>query len=125
MIILGLTGSIGMGKTEAAKMFRRLRVPVFDADASVHSILAANDGAISEVTAAFPEAVSSGSVDRQKLGALVFDKPALLKQLESIIHPRVRCRENRFIAEVARHGAPLLVLDIPLLFIDFRSGMFA
>lgn len=116
MIILGLTGSIGMGKTEAAKMFRRLQVPVFDADASVHSLLGANDEAISEVAATFPGAVRGGSVDRQELGALVFDKPAQLKQLEAIIHPRVRHREQRFIADAARYGAPLAVLDIPLLF---------
>ena len=116
MIVLGLTGSIGMGKTEAAKMFRRLQVPVFDADASVHALLAANDAAISEVAATFPEAVIGGSVDRQVLGALVFDKPAQLKLLEAIIHPRVRCREKSFIAEAARRGAPFVVLDILLLF---------
>ncbi len=116
MIILGLTGSIGMGKTEAAKMFRSLQVPVFDADASVHSLLAVDDEAISEVAAAFPEAVRDGAIDRRELGALVFDKPAQLKQLEAILHPRVRVREKHFISEAARYGLPLIVLDIPLLF---------
>ena len=115
MIILGLTGSIGMGKTEAAKMFRRLQVPVFDADASVHSLLAANDEVISEVAAVFPEAVGGGSVDRQELGALVFDKPAQLKQLEAIIHPLVREEEEAFVAGCRKEGAGLAVIDVPLL----------
>ena len=116
MIVVGLTGSIGMGKTEASKTFRRLGVPVFDADAIVHKLLAIKGEAVTQVAAEFPKAVRGGAVDRQALGAMVFDRPAQLKKLEAILHPRVRREEKRFIANAARRGEPLIVLDIPLLF---------
>ncbi len=116
MNILGLTGSIGMGKTEAAKTFRRFRVPVFEADAVVHDLLVANGDAVADIARAFPETVRDGVVDRHELGALVFDRPDLLKRLEAILHPRVRRREHRFVTDAARRGARLIVLDIPLLF---------
>ena len=116
MMILGLTGSIGMGKTEAAKIFRRLEVPVFDADAIVHKLLGANEEAVSDVARLFPNAVQDGFVNRQVLGAVVFDQPVELKRLEGILHPRVRREEGCFLANASRRGEPLVVLDIPLLF---------
>lgn len=116
MRVLGLTGSIAMGKTEAANAFRRLRVPVFEADAAVHDLLATPGAAVAEVARAFPAAMREGAVDRQRLGALVFEHPDRLARLEAILHPRVRRRERRFAAAAARRGAALLVLDIPLLF---------
>ena len=116
MIIVGLTGSIGMGKTEAARTFRRLGIPVFDADAVVHTLLGRNGDAVADVAAIFPDAVNDGIVDRQILGAMVFDRPAELKRLEAILHPRVRRQEARFLANAARRGVPITVLDIPLLF---------
>ena len=122
MIILGLTGSIGMGKTEAAKTFRRLNVPVFDADATVHQLLGINGEAVADVARLFPKAVRDGNVDRQALGAMVFDQPKQLKRLEGILHPRVRGVEKRFLASAARRGEAMVVLDIPLLFESRRQG---
>ena len=116
MIIVGLTGSIGMGKTEAAKTFRRFGVPVFDADSVVHQLMGRDGDAVAEVAASFPDVVRDGVVDRQALGAAVFDKPKKLKQLESILHPRVRQAETRFLAAAARRRELITVLDIPLLF---------
>ena len=116
MLVLGLTGSIAMGKTEAANAFRRLRVPVFEADAVVHDLLATPGAALTAVARAFPAAMREGAVDRQRLGALVFERPDRLARLEAILHPLVRRRERRFAAAAARRGVVLLVLDIPLLF---------
>ena len=122
MIILGLTGSIGMGKTEAAKTFRCLNVPVFDSDATVHQLLGINGEAVADVARLFPKAVRDGTVDRQALGAMVFDQPKQLKRLEGVLHPRVRSVEKRFLASAARRGEPMVVLDIPLLFESRRQG---
>ena len=116
MIVLGLTGSIGMGKTEAARAFRRLGVPVFEADAAVHDLLATGGDARTEVARAFPEAMRDGAIDRQRLGAMVFGRPDRLARLEDILHPLVRRCERRFAAAAARRRARLIVLDIPLLF---------
>ncbi len=117
MIVLGLTGSIGMGKSTAANMFRSLGVPVFDSDAEVHKALAAGGAAVAQIEETFPGTmVTDGGVDRQKLGAAVFDNPAALRRLENIVHPLVRRGQVKFRqrARAARH--PLIVLDVPLLF---------
>ncbi len=117
MIIVGLTGSIGMGKSEASKMCRHLGLPVFDADAAVHRIMAPGGRAVARVEAAFPDVTAAdGSVDRVKLGPMVFGKPAELRKLEAILHPLVGRMQRRFLARAARQRRPLVVLDIPLLF---------
>ena len=116
MVVLGLTGSVGMGKSTAARMLRRLRVPVHDADAEVHQLLGPGGCAVPAVDQAFPGARKGNRIDRAALGRLVFDNPAALKQLEAILHPRVRTAERRFLAACRRRRAPVAVLDIPLLF---------
>ena len=116
MFILGLTGSIGMGKTFAAGGFRRLGVPVHDSDAAVHALMARGGAAVSAVAASFPGVVSEGAVDRKKLGAQVFGDHAALRRLEAILHPLVRAQETRFLKFHARLRTRLVVLDIPLLF---------
>lgn len=116
MIVLGLTGSIGMGKTTATQAFRALRVPVFDADAIVHRLLARGGAAVVPVAAAFPGVEKDGAIDRAALGARIFGDVARVKALERIVHPLVRREERRFLAAARRARAPLVVLDIPLLF---------
>ncbi|MEQ9554317.1 MAG: dephospho-CoA kinase [Rhodospirillales bacterium] len=116
MFILGLTGSIGMGKSTAAAQLRRLGLPVHDADAAVHALIGPGGAAVDAVGSAFPGVVKNGAVDRQDLGARVFDDDPALKRLEGILHPLVRGSEKRFLAACARRRAPLIVLDIPLLF---------
>lgn len=116
MVILGLTGSIAMGKSTAAACFRRLGVPVHDADAAVHALMSRGGEAVGEVLSAFPEAAAGDAVDRKKLAAVVFREAAALARLESLLHPRVRARERRFLEISARHGEAVVVLDIPLLF---------
>ena len=116
MIILGLTGSIGMGKTTAAGAFRRLSVPTYDADAAVHAITEAGGEAVPLVQARFPDAVAGGAVDRARLGEAVFDDAGALAELEAILHPIVRRRRDRFLKFNGAAGRRLVVLDIPLLF---------
>jgi len=116
MVIIGLTGSIGMGKSTAAKMLRQMGVPVYDADAEVHAVQAPGGAALPAIEAAFPGVVRSGALDRQALGARVFGNAAALRQLEAIVHPLVGQRQRAFLKRTARQGAPLVVLDIPLLF---------
>jgi dephospho-CoA kinase len=117
VIILGLTGSIGMGKSTAAKMLRRLGVPLYDADAEVHRLLATGGGAVRAVAAAFHGVCNdSGAIDRQKLGRRVFGDEPALRRLEAILHPLVRIAERRFVARARARRALLVVLDIPLLF---------
>ena len=116
MFILGLTGSIGMGKSTAADMLRRLGVPVHDADAAVHRLLAADPQVRAEIAARFPGAIDSDGIDRQALGAMVFSDPAARKTLEAILHPRVRAAAKRFLRQQAIARSPLVVLDIPLLY---------
>ena len=116
MYILGLTGSIGMGKSVCATMFRRLRVPVHDADATVHALMSEHGQAVAPIERTFPGVVKNGAVDRQSLGAEVFGNADALKRLESILHPMVRQAEKRFLAIQSRHSVGLVVLDIPLLF---------
>ena len=116
MRILGLTGSIGMGKSTAAAMFRRDGIAVHDADAVVHDLLRRGGAAVPAVEAAFPGVVRDGAVDRRALGAQVFGDPAALRRLEAILHPLVRRRLRRFLRQAGRRGDALVVLDIPLLF---------
>jgi dephospho-CoA kinase len=116
MRVLGLTGGIGMGKSTAAATFRRLGVPVFDADAAVHRLQARGGRAVVPIAAAFPGSVREGAVDREALRRAVLGDPAALRRLEAIVHPLVRAEERRFLAAARRRGAGLVVLDIPLLF---------
>lgn len=116
MKILGLTGSVGMGKSEAAKMLRALKIPVFDADKVVHQLLAKKGEGVAAVQKIWPEVVKQNTVDREALGKKIFGNDAARKRLESILHPLVRTAENRFLAFHRAHRKPLVVLDIPLLF---------
>ena len=116
MLILGLTGSIGMGKSTAAGMLRQLGVPVHDADASVHRLMAKGGAAVPQIAALFPEAVRDGRVDRGLLGQAVFGDAAALRRLESVLHPLVRRCSEQFLRRQARRRRWLAVLDIPLLY---------
>lgn len=115
MVILGLTGSIAMGKSTAAATFRRLGVPVYEADRAVHRLLAKRGAAVAEVAHAFPGVVRGGKIDRQALGALVFRDKEALARLERIVHPLVREAQEKFLRRQAARRAPLVVLDVPLL----------
>jgi dephospho-CoA kinase len=114
--ILGLTGSIGMGKTTAAKAFKRLHLPVFSSDAAVHRLLARGGRGVAPVGVAFPAARIDGAISRPKLASLVFGNPASLARLEAILHPLVRQETERFLAAARRAREPVVVLDIPLLY---------
>jgi dephospho-CoA kinase len=116
MKVLGLTGSIGMGKTTAALLLRRLGVPVHDADAAVHRLLSKGGAAVPAVDAEFPGVVRKGAVDRKALGARVFGDAEAMRRLERILHPLVRQDSARFLKEARKRGARLAVLDVPLLF---------
>jgi dephospho-CoA kinase len=111
--VLGLTGSIGMGKSATAAMFRQYGVPVHDADAAVHRLYRGR--AVAAIAQAFPGAVVEGAVDRARLGAAVLGDPERLALLESIVHPLVRDEEEIFLAAAVAAGRRLAVLDIPLL----------
>lgn len=112
--ILGLTGSIGMGKSAVAQMMREQGVPVFDADAQVHRLQGPDGALLPAIEAAFPGTTGPVGVDRGKLGALVFGDPAALSRLEAIVHPAVGRARESFLIEHA--GQPLVVFDVPLLF---------
>jgi dephospho-CoA kinase len=116
MIVVGLTGSIGMGKTTAARFLRRLGVPVYDADAEVHRAYAKGGVAVAPIARAFPGAVRNGAVDRAKLSEILRADPAAVARLERIVHPLVRRVQERFLAAMRLRREPLAVLDIPLLF---------
>jgi dephospho-CoA kinase len=121
MVVLGLTGSLGMGKSTTARFFAEAGVPVFDADAAVHRLYAGE--AAAAIEAAFPGTAGDHGVDRAKLAQAVVGDPAALARLEAIIHPLVRREELRFIDEVDKAGAPVAVLDIPLLFETGRASL--
>jgi dephospho-CoA kinase len=114
MFVLGLTGSIGMGKTTTAQFFADAGVPVHDADAAVHRLYEGE--AVAAIEAAFPGTTAGGKVDRDKLAQQVLGNPDALKKLEAIVHPLVRQDSERFLAEAEARGEPVVVLDIPLLF---------
>jgi len=116
MRVLGLTGSVGMGKSTAAAMLRKMSVPVFDADRAVHQLLGPGGAAVAAVSAAFPGVGKNGGIDRAALGARVFGDRAALERLEKILHPPVGEAERRFVARARSQGRRRVVLDIPLLF---------
>ncbi|OKO71912.1 dephospho-CoA kinase [Bradyrhizobium sp. NAS96.2] len=114
MLILGLTGSIGMGKSTTAKLFMEAGVPVYDADAAVHQLYEGE--AAPAIEAAFPGTTAGGKVDRAKLSARVVRDAVAIKQLEQIVHPMLGASRQKFFADAEAAGAPIVVLDIPLLF---------
>ncbi len=116
MIVIGLTGSIAMGKTTAAGILSRMGLPVHDADAAVHRLFGNGGAAVAAVGRAFPGTVRDGTVDRDALGRQVFRDPEALRRLEVIVHPMVRADSDEFLRRCARRRAPMAVLDIPLLF---------
>jgi dephospho-CoA kinase len=116
MKVIGLTGGIGMGKSTAALAFKRARIPVFDADATVHKLQSPGGRALKPIEAAFPGTIRDGALDRGALRQAVLGKPDALTRLERILHPMVREEENAFLARARRAAAPAAVLDIPLLF---------
>jgi dephospho-CoA kinase len=117
VIILGLTGSIGMGKSTAAAVLKAFGLPLFDADQIVHRLLESGGAAVAPVAKAFPDiGTRTGGIDRKQLGRRVFADPAALARLEAIIHPMVEAAEKRFLAYAHKRRAAIVVLDIPLLF---------
>ena|SRR3974390_2572153 len=114
MRILGLTGSIGMGKSTTAKLFAEAGVPVYDADATVHKIYEGE--AVPAIEVAFPGTTANGKVDRAKLAAKVVHDPAAMKQLEAIVHPMLRAYHQEFLDDAEKSGATVAVVDVPLLF---------
>lgn len=116
MLKVALTGSIGMGKSTVGKMIAARGVPLFDADATVHTLYAPGGAAVAPLREVFPAAVTSESVDRDILSRLVLGQPDEIKKLESIVHPLVGVERQHFLAEAEARGEPFVVLDIPLLF---------
>ncbi|HMA52673.1 MAG TPA: dephospho-CoA kinase [Magnetospirillaceae bacterium] len=116
MKVIGLTGSIGMGKTTVAQLFRRHGVPVYDADRAVHGLSARGGRAVPAIARVFPGVVIDGAVDRKKLGALVFGDDEALKRLEAILHPLVAEQRQAFLRRMRARRKAAVVLDIPLLF---------
>jgi dephospho-CoA kinase len=114
MIVLGLTGSIGMGKTTAARIFRQLGVPVFDADRCVHDLY--EGAAVEPLARYFPTAIFGGRVNRDELGALVLADAQGMSKLESVVHPLVHAQRLKFLDSMRSNGKPLIVVDVPLLF---------
>jgi dephospho-CoA kinase len=114
MIILGLTGSIGMGKSTTAKLFAEAGVPVYDADAAVHRLYEGE--AAASIEAAFPGTTVDGKVDRNKLSAQVVHDQEAIKRLEQVVHPMLGASRQKFLADAERSGAPVAVVDVPLLF---------
>jgi len=114
MRVLGLTGSIGMGKSTTAKLFAEAGVPVYDADATVHKVYEGE--AAPAIEAAFPGTTVDGKVDRSRLSAKVVHDPAAIRRLEGIVHPMLRAYHQKFLEEAELSGAPVAVMDVPLLF---------
>ncbi|GIK82764.1 MAG: dephospho-CoA kinase [Alphaproteobacteria bacterium] len=114
MIVLALTGSIGMGKSTTGAMFRELGIPVHDADDAVHALYSGQTAL--EIEKLFPGTVADGVVDRARLGAAVLADPDAMRRLEALVHPKVRAAEEAFLEGARAEGAALVVLDIPLLF---------
>jgi len=114
MLIIGLTGSIGMGKSTTLQMFADEGVPVYDADAAVHAVYSST--AVPIVEAAFPGTTADGKVDRQKLSQRVLGNPDALKKLEQIVHPLLGAHRQTFLEAAEKSGAPIVLMDVPLLF---------
>lgn len=115
-LLVGLTGSIGMGKTETGKMFSSLGIPLYDADAAVHRLYEHGGAAVPKIAEAFPGCVTDGRIDRDRLGARVTNNPDAFRALEAIVHPLVAQEQRKFVESAAEAGADMVVLDIPLLF---------
>src|SRR6185312_11377448 len=113
MFLLGLTGSMGMGKSTTAKLFAEAGVPVYDADATVHMVYEGE--AAAAVEAAFPGTTVDGRVDRSRLSAQVVNDPAAIRRLEQIVHPMLRAHHQKFLEDAERSGAAVAVIDVPLL----------
>ncbi len=116
MLLIGLTGSIGMGKSETAKMFAALGIPTYDSDAAVHALYGKGGAAVAPIEAAFPGVTVDDSIDRTKLSARVLNDKDALKRLEAIVHPLVAGHQRAFLQNAANNGAKMVVLDIPLLY---------
>ena len=116
MIVLGVTGSIAMGKSTVSTMLSHLNNPIHDADKTVHELMSVNGKAYYEIAESFPGAIQVNGVDRAKLGQEVFGNPEKLKQLEDILHPLVREARNRFVKQQSRYKSRLVILDVPLLY---------
>lgn len=116
MLLIGLTGSIGMGKSETAKMFAKLGVPVYDADAAVHRLYAKGGAAVAPLAEAFPQVIVDGAVDRAALSRAVIGLPGEMKKLEAIVHPLVGQAQIAFLKKAQAEGHHAVVLDIPLLY---------
>lgn len=122
MIVIGLTGSIGMGKSTVARMFAEAGAPTFDSDAAVHALYAPGGAAVAPVGKAFPGVVKGGAIDRDALSAQVVGREAALKRLEAIVHPLVRQAQADFRRKHLEAGSPVIVLDIPLLYESGAAG---
>src|SRR5262245_19629663 len=116
MIVIGLTGSIGMGKSTVAQMFAEEGAPGFDSDAAVHALYAPGGAAVGPVEAAFPGVTNNGGIDRDALSKVVVGNEAAIKQLEAIVHPLVRAAQMQFLQANRDAGTAVVILDIPLLF---------
>src|SRR3954465_8572889 len=114
MLVLGLTGSIGMGKSTTGKLFVEAGVPLYDADAEVHKLY--EGPGVSAIESAFPGTTADGKVDRQKLSERVVHEPAAMKQLEQIVHPMLGADRQKFFADAEAAGTPVVVVDVPLLY---------
>lgn len=114
--LIGLTGSIGMGKTQTARLFARLGIPVYDSDAAVHRLYAEGGAAVAPIGEAFPGAVKDGRVDREALSRQLAGNEAGFKTLEAIVHPLVAAEQRKFLEQAERDGAEMVVQDVPLLF---------
>jgi dephospho-CoA kinase len=115
-LIVGLTGSIGMGKTETARLFAEQGIPVYDADAAVHRLYEPGGAAVAALAKEFPDCVTDGRVDRARLSARLAGNKSAFARLESIVHPLVAEEQRHFLADAEADGAEMVVLDIPLLF---------
>jgi dephospho-CoA kinase len=116
MLVIGLTGGIGMGKSTAAKILQEFGLPVYHADKAVHLLLKKGGAAVKPVAKLFPDTLKKGAIDRQALGEIVFGDDAKLKKLEKILHPLVQKMENEFLSKAKKRKALAAVLEIPLLF---------
>lgn len=124
MIVVGLTGSIGMGKSALARQLRALKIPVHSSDEAVHKLLGEGGAAVAAVAKRFPSAKKGNAIDRKTLGALIFNNDAARKDLEKILHPLVRRSSERFLRQQRQKGRKLAVLDIPLLFETHQEHRF-
>jgi dephospho-CoA kinase len=124
MKVIGLTGSVAMGKTDTARLFAELGIPVFDSDAVVHKLYAKGGKAVPAVKRLCPEAIVAGAVDRRLLSAALMDDPDLLAKLEAAVHPLVRAELTRFLADEKSKNSKFVVVDVPLLFETGREKEF-